>query len=213
MVESKMEKREKESKYFQPLKHISSRILEMERKSEYGLRVASKWSEIVKYTFRDGDYPVVHPIGRETFSLYAEFPLGVFEYAFDIDGAASHIVAEEIQYETKNPSTMIASVDANNINKDLDKMKKNHKNPVMIIESQYLTRSMPYCINGNHRIFEAYHNDEEQIDVYVFKELEFISFFYDALSKAIYLLEMDYHNVIQSVTWTDNEKHAAYTYF
>ncbi|MCG3088543.1 hypothetical protein [Sporosarcina cyprini] len=213
MVESKMEKFEKVSKDFQPLKHIFSRIQEMERKSEYGLRVASKWSDIVKQTFRDVDYPVVHPIGRETFSLYGEFPLGVFEYAFDIDGATSHIEAEGIQYVNMNPSTIIASVDAGNINKDLDKIKKNHKNPVMLLESQYLTRSMPYCINGNHRIFEAYRNYEEQIEVYVFKELEFISFFYDALSKAIYLLELDYHNVIQNVSWTFDEKHAAYSYF
>lgn len=60
----------------------------------------------------------------------------------------------------------------------------------MVLQSQYLTDSNPYCINGNHRIFEAYQNNEELIEVYLFKDLEFVPLFYDALSKAIYFLKL-----------------------
>ena len=68
----------------------------------------------------------------------------------------------------------------------------------MALQSQYLTGNKPYCINGNHRIFEAYRNNERQIAVYVFKELEFVPFFYDIWSKAMYFLEIDYNNVIHN---------------
>ncbi|WP_440896695.1 hypothetical protein ACS127_01395 [Amphibacillus sp. Q70] len=198
MVESKIDYYEKESQHFDPLKHFSIRIQEMENTSNAGARVASKWNEIVKRSLRDQTYPVVHPIGRETFSLYAEFPTGVFEYALDIDGATSLIKEKRIKPITFAPSEMIASVDEGNINKDTSQIKTNHKNPVMVLQSQYLTGDQPYCINGNHRIFEAYRNNEQQIDVYLFKELEFVPFFYDTLSKAIYYLEIDYHQVIKN---------------
>ena len=83
-----------------------------------------------------------------------------------------------------NQSEIIASVDEGNINTDTSKIKTNHKNPVMVLQSQYLTDNNLYCINGNHRIFEAYRNNEKQIEVYLFKDLEFDTFFYDVLSKA-----------------------------
>lgn len=198
MVENKIDNYEKESQQFNPLNHFYSRIQEMENKSSYGAKVASKWNEIVNKSLRDEVYPVVHPIGQETFSLYAEFPTGVFEYALDIDGATSLIKDESIKSVIFEPSKIITSVDEGNINKDTNNIKMNHKNPVMVLQSQYLTGGKPYCINGNHRILEAYRNNKKQIEVYVFKDLEFVPFFYDALSKAIYFLEIDYNNVINN---------------
>lgn len=172
------------------------RTQEMENKSNYGVRTASKWNEIIGQYLKDEIYPVVHPIGQETFSLYAVFPTGIFEYAFDIDGATSLIKKEGINPTIFNPNQIIASVDEGNINKDLNNIKTNHKNPVMILQSQRLTGNMPHCINGNHRIFEAHRNNEKSIEVYHFKDLEFVPFFYDNLSKAMYYLEMDFNNVI-----------------
>lgn len=199
MTDSKIDYYEKESGNFNPLEHFSTRIQEMENKSNYGAKVASKWDEIVNQTLRDEVYPVVHPIGQETFSLYAEFPTGVFEYALDIDGATSLINEKSITPDIFIPSKIISSVDEGNINKDTScYIKTNHKNPVMVLQSQYLTEDKPYCINGNHRIFETHQNNEEKIEVYLFKDLEFVPFFYDVLSKAMYYFEVDYSNVINN---------------
>ncbi|WP_025784649.1 hypothetical protein [Sporosarcina sp. D27] len=213
MVESKIEYYENESQQFKPIQHFISRIKEMENESKYGAEVASKWTEIVNLTLKDEMYPVVHPIGQETFSLYAEFPTGVFEYALDIDGATSLIKEKCIKPITFEPSIIIASVEDVNINTDTGNIKTNHKNPVMVLQSKFLTDDKPYCINGNHRIFEAYRNNEEQIEVFVFKDLEFTPFVYDVLSKAIYFLEMDYNNVIKNVRNFPKDNHTAYAYF
>lgn len=180
----------------------------MQNKSRYGAQVASKWAEILNKSLISKQYPVVHPIGQETFSLYVEYPTGVFEYAFDIDGATSLIKEKAIQPITISPSNIIASVDQGNINIDPSRIKPNHKNPVMVLQSQYLTDSNPYCINGNHRIFEAYQNNEELIEVYLFKDLEFVPLFYDALSKAIYFFEIDYNNVVRNEKYIHSEKGA-----
>ena len=212
MVENKIEYYEKESQQFKPLKYFTSRIEEMEIESKYGAEVAAKWTEIVDRSLKDEVYPVVHPIGQETFSLYAEFPTGVFEYALDIDGATSLIKEKSIKPITFDPSEIITSVDEDNINQDTSNIKTNHKNPVMVIQSQYLTDDKPYCINGNHRIFEAYRNNEEQIEVYVFKDLEFTTFFYDFLSKAVYFLEIDYSNVIKNKRNFLKEDYSAYSF-
>lgn len=196
MSDSKIAAYEIESGKFDPLKHFSTRIQEMENKSNDGVKVASKWRKMINKALRDEVYPVVHPIGQETFSLYAEFPTGIFEYALDIDGATAFIKEENITPDTLEPAKIISSVDEGNINRDTSNIKTNHKNPVMVLQSYYLTGDKPCCINGNHRIFEAYRNHEKQIDVYVFKELEFVPFFYDILSKAIYFFEIDYNSVI-----------------
>ena len=198
MVVTKIEYYEKESVYFNPFEHFSKRIMEMANKLEYGTKIASKWSQIVNQFLIDEIYPAVHPIGQETFSLYKEFPTGVFEYALYIDGATSLIKENSITPVIYEPSKIIASVDEGNINKATSNIKTNHKNPVMVLQSQYLTENKPHCINGNHRIFEAYRQNKEQIEVYVFKELEFIPFFYDVWSKAMYFLEIDYNNVINN---------------
>ncbi|MDY0410564.1 hypothetical protein [Paracerasibacillus soli] len=176
MNESKIAYYEKESPKFNPLEHLILRVNEMENKSDYGGKVALKWKKIIDDTLIHEVYPVIHPIGQETFSLYAEFPIGIFEYALDIDGATSYIREKHINREIFDPVDIINAVDEGNINKDTSKIKTNHKNPVMALQSQYLTGNKPYCINGNHRIFEAYRNNERQIAVYVFKELEFVPF-------------------------------------
>ncbi|GEL03435.1 hypothetical protein [Rummeliibacillus stabekisii] len=196
MIKNQIEYYEEASRCFNPLKHFQMRTQEMENKSNYGVRTASKWNEIVGQYLKDEIYPVVHPIGQETFSLYAVFPTGIFEYALDIDGATALIKKEGINPTIFNPTQIIASVDEGNINKDLNNIKTNHKNPVMILQSQRLMGNMPHCINGNHRIFEAHRNNEKSIEVYHFKDLEFVPFFYDDLSKAMYYLEMDFNNVI-----------------
>lgn len=212
MVESKIDYYEKESQHFKPLKHFSSRIQEIENKSKYGAKVASKWNEIVNQSLKDEVYPVVHPIGKETFSLYAEFPTGAFEYALDIDGATSLIKKEKIKPVIFKPAEIIASVDEGNINKDISNIRTNHKNPVMVLQSRYLTGDKLYCINGNHRIFEAYRKNEKQIEVYVFKDPEFVPFFYDVLSKAIYFLEKDYNNVVENERNFLEGEHTAYAF-
>lgn len=194
-MESKIQIYEKEYLNFKPTNHFQSRIQEMEGKSRYGAIVASKWREMVNQLQIEDKYPVIHPIGQETFSLYAEFPTGVFEYALDIDGATSRIKEKGIKPVVVCPTDIIDSVDRGNINKNPSLFKPNHKNPVMVIQSKYLTDDRPYCINGNHRIYEAFRNDDKQIEVYIFKDLEFVPFFYDDLSKAMYYLEIDYQNV------------------
>ncbi|MGE7925941.1 hypothetical protein ACQKND_22540 [Viridibacillus arvi] len=193
---SKIELYEKESQELNPFKHFISRIQVMRKESSYGAEVASKWADILNQNLGDETYPVIHPIGQETFSLYAEFTTGVFEYALDIDGATTFIKEKKIKPIKTSPSNIIEAVDQGNINKDPNRIKPNHKNPVMVLQSRYLTNNKPYCINGNHRIFEAYRNNDEQIEVYVFKDLEFVPFFYDVLSKVTYFLEIDYHNVV-----------------
>ncbi len=195
-MESKIAHYEKVYLKFKPFKHFTSRIQEMGNKSSIGAEVASKWNEILHQFLLDETYPVIHPIGRETFSLYAEFPTGVFEYALDIDGATALIKEKNIAPVGFSPSKIITSVDLGNINKNPNLIKPNHKNPVMVLQSHYLTDNRPYCINGNHRIFEAYRNNDEQIEVFVFKDLEFAPFFYDKLSKATYYFELDYNHVI-----------------
>ncbi|CAG9623590.1 hypothetical protein [Sutcliffiella rhizosphaerae] len=195
-MESNIQLYETESQYFSPNKHFISRIKEMEKKSVHGAKVAKKWLKTLNQSLNNETYPVIHPIGHETFSLYVEYPSGVFEYALDIDGATSLIKEEGIKPVQFSPSNIIDAVNQSNINKNPNRIKPNHKNPVMVIQSQYLTNNKPYCINGNHRIFEAYRNNDEQIEVYVFKDLEFVPFFYNVLSKETYYLEIDYHNVV-----------------
>lgn len=195
-MKSKVRIYEIESQYFSPKDHFISRIKEMEKKSVRGAKLAKKWTEILNQSLNSEVYPVIHPIGQETFSLFAEYPTGVFEYALDIDRAASLIKEIDLRPVQFNPSDIINAVDQGNLNKDPNRIKPNHKNPVMVVQSRYLTHNKLYCINGNHRIFEAYRNNDEQIEVYVFKDLEFDPFFYDALSKAIYYLEIDYYRVV-----------------
>ncbi|MEZ2457483.1 hypothetical protein ACBR55_02680 [Salinicoccus roseus] len=194
---SKIELYEKSSQEFKPFKHFTSRIQVMKKESNYGGEVASKWTDILNQFLANKTYPVVHPIGKETFSLYAVFPTGIFEYALDIDKATTLIKEKNIKPIKVSPSNIIEAVDQGNINKDLNRIKPNHKNPVMVLQSCYLTNNKPYCINGNHRIFEAYQNKDKQIEIYVFKDLDFVPFFYDVLSKATYFLEIDYYNVVK----------------
>jgi len=212
VVESKIEYYERESRTFNPIQHVARRIQVMESKSDYGAMVASKWKEIVNHTLQNEVYPVVHPIGQETFSLYAEFPTGVFEYALDIDGATTLIREESRKPISFTPSEIVSSVEEGNINKDISNIKTNHKNPVMVLQSLYITDNKPYCINGNHRLFEAYRHNEKQVEVYVFNELEFTPFFYDVWSKAIYFLEMDYYQVMHNKKNVLNDEYAAYAY-
>ena len=82
----------------------------------------------------------------------------------------------------------------------------------MVIQSHYLTGNNPYCINGNHRIFEAYRNKDEQIEVYLFRDLEFVPFFYDLLSKAVYFFEIDYNNVVSNERNLIETKKGAFAY-
>ncbi|WP_251637988.1 hypothetical protein [Sporosarcina sp. NCCP-2716] len=212
MVESQIEYYERESRTFNPIQHVARRLQDMESKSDYGAMVASKWKEIVNQTLQNEVYPVVHPIGQETFSLYAEFPTGVFEYALDIDGATSLIKEESRKPKCFMPTEIISSVEEGNINKDVRTIKTNHKNPIMVLQSLYITGGQPYCINGNHRIFEAHRHNERQVEVYVFNELEFIPFFYDMWSKAIYFLEMDYYHVMHNETNVLHDEYTAYAY-
>lgn len=207
---SKIELYEKESQEFKPFKHFISRIQVMRKESTYGAEVASKWTNILNHTLVDETYPVIHPIGQETFSLYTEFTTGVFEYTLDIDGATTFIKEKNINPIKTSPSNIIEAVDQGNINKDPNRIKPNHKNPVMVLQSRYLTNNKPYCINGNHRIFEAYRNNDEQIEVYVFKDLEFVPFFYDVLSKATYFLEIDYHNIVNDKRYLLHNKNGAF---
>ncbi|MBT2663327.1 hypothetical protein [Bacillus sp. ISL-45] len=196
MQQGKIETFEKKSRDFNPFTHFHSRIQEMKNKSGYGNEVARKWTEIVNETLTSETYPVIHPIGQETFSLYAEFPTGVFEYALDIDGATALIKDKGIRPVKFSPINIINSVDPGNINQDPNQIKTNHKNPVMVLQSQYLTDYKAYCINGNHRIYEAYRKNDPLIEVFVFKEFEFAPFFYDLLSIGLYFFEIDYVNVM-----------------
>ncbi|MFJ7406259.1 MULTISPECIES: hypothetical protein [unclassified Lysinibacillus] len=211
-MESKIKFYESEFQKFQPSKHFISRIQEMENKSSYGAKLALKWTEILNQILINEAYPVVHPIGQETFSLYAEFPTGVFEYALDIDGACTLIKENNLKPVKVIPSSIIHSVDHGNINKDPNKIKPNHKNPVMILQSHYLTDNKPYCINGNHRLFEAYRNNDKQLEIFVFKDLEFAPFFYDILSKATYFIEIDYTNVVSNKRDFIHNKNGAFAY-
>lgn len=195
-MKSKIEQYERKFKSFIPVRHFEERIEDMGIYSNYGKQLAEKWTEILNDYVVNQTYPVVHPIRQETFSLFAEFPSGVFEYALDIDGATKLIRDKNIQPEVFVPIDIIEAVDQGNINTDLSEIKTNHKNPIIVLQSRHLTEGKPHCINGNHRINEAYKNNDEQIEVYVFKELEFIPFFYDYLSKAMYYLEIDYYNIV-----------------
>lgn len=86
-----------ESQKFDPYKHFLERIEEMKESSSLGYKVSEKWREVLNNTIINVDYPVQHPVGRETFSLYIEYSSGIFEYALDIDEATSLIKKEKIQ--------------------------------------------------------------------------------------------------------------------
>ncbi|KMJ55654.1 hypothetical protein AB685_26120 [Bacillus sp. LL01] len=187
---------EEKSRVFNPSTHIKSRIQEMEGHSAIGAEIASTWKDLLDQRLVKETYPVIHPIGQETFSLYADYPTGVFEYALDIDGTTALIKKKRLEPSRFSPSTIIDAVDQGNLNQDQTQINPNHKNPVMVLQSHYLTDNKPYCINGNHRINEAFKREDQSIEVYVFKELEFVPFFYDNLSKAMYFLELDYHHVV-----------------
>lgn len=187
-----------ESKYqkFDPVEHFTSRIQEMKQKSEYGNKAAQKWQELLTKRISKENYPVVHPIGQETFSLFAEFSSGIYEYAFHIDGATSLIKEQKIKPVVFSPRDIIKSVDIGNINTDPNRIRTNHKNPVIVIQSKYLTNNKLHAINGNHRISEAYKNDTKEIEIYLFNDMEFVPFFYDFLSEAMYFFEIDYNNTM-----------------
>lgn len=176
------------------------------------LLLPKKWNEVIADTLTEEDYPVIHPIGKETFSLFAEYPTGVYEYAFHIDGATTLIKENNIKPVTFSPDKIIEAVDFGNINTDPELNRPNHKNPVMAVQSNHLTNGKLYAINGNHRIFEAFNNEDELIDVYVFKDIEFIPFFYDYLSKVSYFFEIDYTNVIHNKSRLIENKEDAFVY-
>ncbi|MBR7553632.1 hypothetical protein ACFFJI_11605 [Allobacillus sp. GCM10007491] len=184
----------------------------MKEHSDYGTEIASKWTEILNESIVNELYPTVHPIGRETFSLYKEFPTGVFEYALDIDGATTFIREKAIEPLKVSPAKINEAVDPGNINQDSTRIKPNHKNPVMVLQSEFLTDNKPFCINGNHRIFETNRSNNPEIEVFYFRELEFIHFFYDRLSQATYYLEIDFRNVMIDKRELLNKKNDAFAY-
>jgi len=138
-----MELFEKQSKLFNPLLHFKSRMEEMKSISVLGASIAKKWLKMVEEYFMHETYPVNHSIGQETFSLYVEYPLGIFECALNIDGATSLIKSKNMNPVYFTPSDCISSVDQGNINEDPKLIKYNHKNPIMVVQSSYLT-------NNNH---------------------------------------------------------------
>lgn len=190
-MEFKIQFYERESRMFQPARYFHLRMEEMKDASEYGADIAKKWLDVFTRILAKEEYPVVHPIGQETFSLYAEYEAGVFEYALDIDGATAYINKNGRKAEIFEPSQIIHAVDQGNVNTDPARIKPNHKNPVMILQNSLHTNGKPYCINGNHRLTEAYKSGCQHIEVYVFREMEAVPLFYDTLSKAAYFLEID----------------------
>jgi len=203
---------EKESQKFDPFNHFTIRIQEMKQHSHYGAVIAEKWDEVVSETLTENDYPVVHSIGEETFSLFAEYSTGIYEYAFHIDNATSLIKKKQIEPTTYSPQDIIKAIDIGNINTNRELIRTNHKNPVMVIQSEHLTNNKMYAINGNHRIFEAFRNEDESIEVYVFKDREFIPFFYDYLSKISYFMEIDYTNTIYNKSFFLKSEEDAFVY-
>ncbi|MEM5015561.1 hypothetical protein WKH31_04630 [Metabacillus indicus] len=212
-MESKIEQYERESRIFQPARHFHLRMEEMKIASQHGAYIAEKWLDVFTRILAKEEYPVVHPIGQETFSLYAEYETGVFEYALDIDGAASHINKNGLKAEIFEPSRIIHAVDQGNVNTDPARIKPNHKNPVMILQNSLLTNGNPYCINGNHRLTEAYKSGCQNIEVYVFREMEVVPFFYDTLSKAAYFLEIDRRQIAGDLPAGINGKSPMVNYF
>jgi len=203
---------EKESQKFDPFKHFMIRIQDMKQHSHYGAVIAEKWEEVLSENLTENDYPVTHPIGEETFSLFAEYPAGIYEYAFHIDGASSLIKEKQIEPSTYPPQDIIKAVDIGNINTNPELIRPNHKNPVMVIQSKHLTNDKMYAINGNHRIFEAFRNKDESIEVYVFKDREFIPFFHDYLSKISYFMEIDYTNTMHNKRFFLKTEEDAFVY-
>ena len=59
---------------------------------------------------------------------------------------------------------------------------------------------------------EAFRNDADSIDVYIFKDLEFIPFFYDYLSKLSYFFEIDYLNIMRDETNVIENQEDAFVY-
>ncbi|NIK12272.1 hypothetical protein [Alkalibacillus almallahensis] len=188
--------KEEAAQHFNPVEHIMSRIHEMEQTSEYGARLSTEWRKLLNQYPKNSQYPAVHPKGQETFSLYTTFDTGVFECALTIDGATSFVEENRIKPVKYSPSDIISTVDQGNINQDPDLIKPNHKNPVMILQSYFLTENKPYCINGNHRIYEAFLKNDHDIEAYFFEDLIAPKLFYNTISKAIYFLEIDYNNVM-----------------
>lgn len=203
---------ERESQKFDVFKHFNLRIEEMKEHSEHGTTVAKKWDEVMTETLTKEDYPVVHPIEEETFSLFAKYPTGIYEYAFHIDSATSLIEEKNIKSVTFSPKNIVHAIDLGNINTDPKQKRPNHKNPVMVVQSRHLTDNKMYAINGNHRINEAYRNNDESIEVYVFKDQDFIPFFYDYLSKVSYFFEIDYTNIIFGESVFLENKQEAFVY-
>ncbi|MEK3808062.1 hypothetical protein MHB63_16200 [Bacillus sp. FSL H8-0547] len=212
-MESNIQLYEKESRMFQPARHFHLCMEEMKGVSQHGADIAEKWLDVFTRILAKEEYPVVHPIGQETFSLYAEYETGVFEYALDIDGATSYIIKNGLKAEIFEPSRIIHAVDQGNVNTDPARIKPNHKNPVMILQSSLLTNGKPYCINGNHRLTEAYKSGYQHIQVYVFREMEVVPLFYDTLSKAAYFLEIDRRQIAGDLPAGKNGKSPMVNYF
>ncbi|TFB22907.1 hypothetical protein E3U55_06615 [Filobacillus milosensis] len=187
---------EQESFHFRPEVHVKTRIKEIANSSDIGAKIALGWEHKLEELLNE-KYPVNHPVGKETFSLYGDFPSGIFEYALDIDGATMLIKEKQMTPTIFNPGDIIHAVDQGNVNTDPSKINPNHKNPVMIVKSQVLTDNQFYCINGNHRINEAFKCGANDIEVYAFEELDIVPIFYDQLSEAIYYLENDYQYLVE----------------
>ncbi|MDQ0159604.1 hypothetical protein [Alkalibacillus salilacus] len=188
--------KEEAAQHFNPVDHITSRIHEMKQTSEYGARLSFEWWRLLNQNLKNCQYPVVHPKGQETFSLYITFSTGLFECALSIDGVTSFIKENGIKPVKYSPTDIISAVDQGNINQDPNLIKPNHKNPVMVLQSYYFTENKPYCINGNHRIHEAFLKNDHGIDVYLLEDLVFPNLFHNTICKAIYFLEIDYNNVM-----------------
>ncbi|KEZ51601.1 hypothetical protein GS18_0210745 [Metabacillus indicus] len=212
-MESKIQLHEIQSRIFQPARHFHLCMEEMKIASQYGTDIAEKWLDVYTRILAEEEYPVVHPIGQETFSLYAEYEAGVFEYALDIDGATAYINKNGLKAEIFEPSRIIHAVDQGNVNTDPARIKPNHKNPVMILQNSLLTNGKPYCINGNHRLTEAYKSGFQHIEVYVFREMEAVPLFYDTLSKAAYFLEIDRRQITGDLPAGLNGKSPMVNYF
>jgi hypothetical protein len=186
---------ENKAKLFNVRMHLDL-LLDHFQNDPVGKNLVLKWRKIILAIYREEGYPAPIDIRYETFSLVVRYTTGFFEYTFNIDHSNALIAQIEKEPIEMPVREAIKYVDLENAQGNIKTELNHHSNPILIVKSQLF--DLPHCINGNHRILDAYKKGEKTITLYWIEELECIPLLSTKLGRAMFMMNADIISVLDA---------------
>ncbi|MFF2531318.1 hypothetical protein ACFVS2_20660 [Brevibacillus sp. NPDC058079] len=194
---------EEKSREFDVNKHMDL-LLNVLQNKPLAKNLIIRWSKIILSIYKEEGYPAPIDYHHETYSFIVKYTTGFFEYVFNID------IANEIIFSSKKQPVEMSIreakqyVDLDNLHENSFTKVDNHRNPIILIKSKIFDR--PQCINGNHRILDAYKKGQRTISLYCLEEAECLPMINTKLSKAMFMMNTD----LNMVLFEKNKQHTSF---